>query len=33
MVSDDRALVVYYFNEKNGTRHIAGTLLRVDAGR
>jgi hypothetical protein len=30
MVGDDRALVVYYFNDKDGTRHIAGTMLRVD---
>ena len=24
-----RALVVYYFNEKDGTRYIAGTLLQI----
>jgi sialidase-1 len=29
MVSEDRALVVYYFNQANGTRHIAGTLLQI----
>jgi sialidase-1 len=27
MVSDDRVLVVYYFNKADGTRHIAGTVL------
>jgi len=31
MVSDDKALVVYYFNEKDGPRYIGGTLLQVDA--
>jgi sialidase-1 len=29
MVSDERALIVYYFNRSDGTRHIAGTLLQV----
>ena len=29
MTADGKALVVYYFNKKNGTRHIAGTLLDV----
>jgi hypothetical protein len=29
MVSKDRALVVYYFNHANGTRHIAGTWLEI----
>ena len=33
MISDDRALVVYYFNVKDGPRHIAGTLLEVEAKR
>ena len=31
MISKNRALVVYYFNRANGTRHIAGTVL--DVGR
>jgi hypothetical protein len=30
MLSKHRALVVYYFNRANGTRHIAGTLLDID---
>ncbi|MCA9230575.1 MAG: exo-alpha-sialidase, partial [Planctomycetales bacterium] len=30
MTADDKALVVYYFNKSNGTRHIAGTLLSVE---
>jgi hypothetical protein len=30
MVSADRALVVYYFNKADGTRHIAGTFLQID---
>ena len=30
MVSDDKALVVYYFNEKDGPRYIGGTLLQVN---
>jgi hypothetical protein len=30
MVSDERALVVYYFNRADGTRHIAGTFVRVN---
>ena len=30
MTADGKALVVYYFNKANGTRHIAGTLLDVD---
>jgi sialidase-1 len=29
MVSEDRALVVYYLNQKNGPRHIAGTFLQI----
>ena len=33
MVSDDRALVVYYFNQTDGTRYIGGTLLKVDANK
>lgn len=30
LVSDKEALVVYYFNKSNGTRHIAGTFLKLD---
>jgi len=30
MTADGKALVVYYFNKENGTRHIAGTLLDVE---
>jgi len=30
MISNDRALVVYYFNKQDGTRHIAGTFLHVE---
>jgi sialidase-1 len=30
MVSDKRALVVYYFNRADGTRHIAGTFVEID---
>jgi len=30
MVSRNRALVVYYFNKADGTRHIAGTFLEVE---
>jgi hypothetical protein len=30
MVSNDKALVVYYFNEKDGPRYIGGTLLQVN---
>jgi len=30
MVADDKALVVYYFNEKDGPRYIGGTLLQVN---
>jgi hypothetical protein len=30
MISKHRALVVYYFNKANGTRHIAGTFLAVE---
>jgi hypothetical protein len=31
MIGDDKALVVFYFNEKDGTRYIGGTLLDVSA--
>lgn len=30
MVSKNRALVVYYINRADGTRHIAGTFLQVE---
>lgn len=33
MIGDDRALVVYYFNQGDGTRFIAGTLLDVKPGK
>ena len=29
MLSKNRALVVYYFNQADGTRHIAGTMLAI----
>jgi len=29
MISKNRALVVYYFNQGNGLRHIAGTILEI----
>ncbi|MEQ8879531.1 MAG: sialidase family protein [Cyclobacteriaceae bacterium] len=28
-LDDDRVLVVYYFNKDDGTRHIAGSILRI----
>ncbi|MEQ8555001.1 MAG: sialidase family protein [Cyclobacteriaceae bacterium] len=28
-LDDDRVLVVYYFNKDDGTRHIAGSVLRI----
>ncbi|WP_222942361.1 sialidase family protein [Arenibacter arenosicollis] len=27
---DDKVLVIYYFNQDNGTRYIAGTILKID---
>lgn len=30
MLSSSEALVVYYFNKADGTRHIAGTLLAIE---
>jgi hypothetical protein len=30
MISANRALVVYYFNKQDGTRHIAGTFLQIE---
>lgn len=29
MISRNRALVVYYFNQADGTRHIAGTVVEI----
>src|SRR5262249_6982000 len=29
LISESRALVVYYFNKSDGTRHIAGTKLEI----
>jgi len=29
MISRNRALVVYYFNQADGTRHIAGTVIEI----
>ncbi len=29
-LNDNRVLVVYYFNQDNGTRYIAGTILEID---
>jgi hypothetical protein len=29
-LADGRALVAYYFNRGDGTRHIAGTFLAID---
>ena len=28
-LDNNRVLVVYYFNQKNGTRHIAGSILEI----
>jgi len=30
LISKNRALVVYYFNLRDGTRHIANTVLEMD---
>lgn len=30
MISRNRLLAVYYFNQQDGTRHIAGTVLEID---
>ena len=30
MMPDGRALVTYYFNQNNGLRHIAGTILEIN---
>jgi hypothetical protein len=29
MISRNRALVVYFFNQADGTRHIAGTVVEI----
>lgn len=29
-IDDNRVLVIYYFNQENGTRHIAGTILEIE---
>jgi len=29
LLDDNRVLVTYYFNNENGTRHIAGTILKI----
>jgi hypothetical protein len=28
-LDENRALVTYYFNQKNGIRHITGTILAI----
>jgi len=30
LLSKQKVLVVYYFNQENGTRHIAGTVLQIE---
>lgn len=30
MMADGRVLVTYYFNKKNGLRHIAGTIMAIE---
>lgn len=30
-LDENRVMVVYYFNKENGLRHIAGTILEIDA--
>jgi hypothetical protein len=30
---DNRALVVYYINQNDGPRHIAGTILKIEAAK
>jgi len=29
-LDDNRVLVIYYFNIENGTRYIAGSILKID---
>ena len=29
LMKDGRVLVTYYFNQKDGIRHIAGSILQV----
>lgn len=31
-LTDNKVLVIYYFNQDNGTRHIAGTVLEIENG-
>lgn len=31
-LTDNKVLVIYYFNQENGTRHIAGTILKIENG-
>jgi hypothetical protein len=33
VLPDGKALVVYYFNRGDGTRHIAGTVLKIEPGQ
>ena len=33
LLTKNRALVVYYFNQKGGTRHIAGTVVEFGRGK
>lgn len=33
LLTKNRALVVYYFNQKGGTRHIAGTVVEIGRGK
>ncbi len=30
LTAEGRVLIVYYFNQENGTRHIAGTYLELE---
>ncbi len=32
-LDENRVLVVYYFNKENGLRHIAGTIMEIDADK
>jgi hypothetical protein len=31
LMKDGRVLVAYYFNQKDGTRHIAGSILQTES--
>jgi hypothetical protein len=33
MISKDRVLVTYYFNQADGARHIAGTILEIEKAK